>query len=76
MKESRKNLPLEKISNGNYNNVAGNIAGGLQQEGVGKCTDADIRKEKIEWLFIWATEHSDKDINLLISLYQSSLQGL
>ena len=39
MKKSRKTLPLEKISNGNYNNIAGNIAGDLQQEGVGKCAD-------------------------------------
>ena len=45
MKKSRKTLPLEKISNGNYNNVAGNnIAGEPQRKWVGKCTDADIRE--------------------------------
>lgn len=41
MKKSRKTLPLEKISNGNYNNIAGNIAGDLQQKGVGKCAEND-----------------------------------
>ena len=41
MKKSRKTLPLQKISNGNYNNVAGNIAGEPQQEGVGKCAEND-----------------------------------
>lgn len=45
MKKSRKTLPLEKISNGNYNNIAGNIAGDLQQKGVGKCADGKLRKD-------------------------------
>ena len=51
MKKSRKTLPLEKNSNGNYNNVAGNIAGGLQREGVGKCTDAELLNQEILKIF-------------------------
>ena len=51
MKESRKTLPLVKISHGNYNNVAGNIAGEPQQEGVGKCTDAELLNQEILKIF-------------------------
>ena len=59
-----------------YNENAGNLEKDEERKGVGECTDIDIRLGKIKWLIGWAAEHSDEDINLLISLYQSSLQDL
>lgn len=36
-------------------------------------SDEDSKENKINWILNWSLNHTDKDINLLISLYQSSL---
>lgn len=47
----------------------------LHIEGGSSCTDAErLKQEKINWIISWAEEHSEEEINLLIFLYQSSLQ--
>ena len=63
------NLPIEIPEKTNYNEATET---NLEKEAA-KCADELTKNSKVEWILNWAINHTAEEINLLISLYQSSL---